>query len=204
MHRLPTARFAAPCIAATVAILPMALPTSVATPPGDAPIERCSSPLPLLAIPDANTTGIADAILIEGDGRTVASITVSLAILHSYVGDLEVRLEHVESGRSILLLDRPGLPGIEPDFGCPENNVNVLFDDTAPAAAEDACATTAPAIAGTLRPSQPLTTFIGIPIDGTWRLTTRDLASQNAGALQNWCLRITPAAPGIGESWVIR
>ncbi|MEK9141328.1 MAG: proprotein convertase P-domain-containing protein [Nitrospirota bacterium] len=67
-------------------------------------VRKSSSPA--LAIPDNNAGGIRNTIHIDETG-SLASITVSIDISHTFIGDLRLTLI-APSGRSVLLHDRNG------------------------------------------------------------------------------------------------
>lgn len=64
------------------------------------------SSTPSKSIPDNNTTGITDTIVVSGAG-TIASVKVDVNITHTYVGDLIVRITSPK-GTSIALHNRNG------------------------------------------------------------------------------------------------
>lgn len=130
--------------------------------------------------------------LVVSDPGTVGSLVVSLVVTHTYVGDLIFRLTHVESNITATLLHRPGVPDPNPsaECGCSNNNLNVVFDDTAATAAETQCSGT-PAINGRFRPNTPLSAFAGAPLAGTWRLTAVDMAGQDTGSISSWGMTVT-------------
>lgn len=130
--------------------------------------------------------------LVVSDPGTVGSLVVSLVVTHTYVGDLIFRLTHVESNITVTLLHRPGVPDPNPsaECGCSNNNLNVVFDDTAATAAETQCSGT-PAINGRFRPYTPLSAFAGAPLAGTWRLTAVDMAGQDTGSISSWGMTVT-------------
>ena len=148
----------------------------------------CSTPA--LPIDDNNPVGVSSQIQIA-ESEILGGLEVSLKIDHSFVGDLVCTLEHQDTGTTVALLDRPGIP--TSPFGCPENNVDVLFSDDAPLAAEDVCANTGIALDGNLRPNGSLQSFAGENLSGTWILTVADYASGDVGSLVEWCL--IPLAP---------
>jgi hypothetical protein len=147
----------------------------------------CSAPG--LAIPDGSASGVSTDIVV-GEGGALDSMEIQLDISHSYVGDLIIALEHVESGTSIDIMNR--VIGDSATFGCNANNVQTTASDAAPLTFEDDCnrgtsnqAYPEPAY----RPDQPLSTFAGTPLAGTWRLFVSDNAGFDTGTINEWCLR---------------
>ncbi len=116
-----------------------------------------------------------------------------LVIDHTWVGDLVVSLQHEDSGHSITLLDRPGIPDRE--FGCSNNNIISILDDKASQPAEDKCASSPAAISGTFQPHNWLNAFRGETISGDWSLHVSDNFQADTGSLREWCLEVT-----IGDS----
>jgi hypothetical protein len=100
-------------------------------------------------------------------------LNICLNINHTWVGDIVVILEHVDTGTVAAMLD------VNPD--CSGNNIRVLLDDEASQFADDQCSGSGPAINGTFRPTDPLSTFDGELIDGTWVLYIYDFAAGDTG-----------------------
>ncbi|HWQ13537.1 MAG TPA: proprotein convertase P-domain-containing protein [Roseiflexaceae bacterium] len=74
---------------------------------GDTPVTALrGSSAPALAIPDNTPDGVRDTISFAEDAA-VASVAVTLAIRHTYIGDLRVTLM-APSGASVVLHDRAG------------------------------------------------------------------------------------------------
>jgi subtilisin-like proprotein convertase family protein len=139
-----------------------------------------------LAIPDNDLEGVSADIVVDGS-LDVDDLNVRLDITHSWVGDLVVRLTHVETGHTAVLVDRPGIPATT--TGCSQPDIAAILDDEAPAAAEDQCSPGL-AIDGTYRPNQALSAFDGDNAAGTWRLTVVDGADDDTGSLDAWCLGV--------------
>jgi subtilisin-like proprotein convertase family protein len=158
----------------------------------------CSAPA--ASIPDANVDGILLPITIPHDSR-IGDLNVYLDIDHRNIGDLFLELTHVPSGRSAVLIDRPGLPGYT--FGCPNSDIIAVLDDEMPLAVESRCGANPrdpagriiPAIAGSYAPNAPLSVFDGLSAAGEWTLRVKDLEAVDTGLLNKWCL-----APVYGEA----
>ncbi|MFK8031586.1 MAG: proprotein convertase P-domain-containing protein [Gammaproteobacteria bacterium] len=162
------------------------------TPPGQPSVcelipEGCSAPA--LFIPDTDTTGASDSLTLTGGQLT--DLNVTLDIDHTWVGDLVITLTNESTGTTVTLLDRPGLPEVDAQFGCGNENINVTLDDDAIAAADDECSATPPAIGGTLAPTEALAAFNGESAEGIWTLSLSDFFDEDAGTLQEWCLEAT-------------
>jgi subtilisin-like proprotein convertase family protein len=157
------------------------------------PFPFCSEPN--LAIPDNDAAGVWDSHRITAD-RNVLDLDVAITITHPWVGDLVISLEHIETGRRVLLYDRPGVP--ESLIGCSGGDLRLTLDDDAELTVEDNCQPAIPAypLGGTFSPNEPLSNFSDIPLSGTWELHVTDLAFSDIGTLNRWCLEPTlQAAP---------
>jgi subtilisin-like proprotein convertase family protein len=77
----------------------------------------------------------------------VDDVQVELLLNHSWVGDLRLALRHESSQIEVVLVDRPGSP-LPTFYGCPGEDIDAIFDDSADARAEIVCEVTIPAIAG--------------------------------------------------------
>lgn len=150
---------------------------------------------PNVAIPDSNVAGVSNTLLISEAG-TLDDLNVSVKGVHTWVGDLKFNLTHIESGLSVDLIDRPGVPNST--FGCSANDFDTTLDDAGSAPVETTCNATPPALSGSLIPNQPLSTFNGGDYAGSWRLTVSDLAGGDTGTLQKWCL-LPVLAPVAGD-----
>ncbi len=161
-------------------------PTPTAT---TAPAQRFCSGLPgPVAIPDFDPTGLTNTIVVQS-AQTLADLNVSVSVVHTWVGDLRIRLTHVDTGKTVTLLDTPGQPATM--TGCALGNVDAVFDSASLRPAEDRCAAGPPlaaAIDGSVAPAQSLSTFNGDSFNGTWRLNVADLATPDTGSLLDWCL----------------
>lgn len=167
----------------THTLIPSPTPT---TTPGPVTLEYCDG-FGSREIPDDDPLGTAGFIDVPDD-FAIEEVKVRVQIGHSWVGDLNIVLDHVDTLSSVTLLDRPGMPASL--LGCPENDVGCVFDDAAEMAAEDSCSTTSPALGGTLRPAIPLAAFRGERGLGTWMLVVVDAAPGDTGSLDGWCLEM--------------
>ena len=150
------------------------------------PINICALGIDL-AIPDFNPTGVTNTLISGYTGRLV-DLDVQVTIDHDWVGDLIVRLEHLDTAASIALIDRPGVPSST--IGCSSNDIDVILDDEGTADAESTC-NAGPALDGNLIPNELLILFDGEDVFGDWRLTVSDNAGSDTGTLRAWCLKPT-------------
>ncbi|MEO1573752.1 MAG: thrombospondin type 3 repeat-containing protein, partial [Pseudomonadota bacterium] len=151
--------------------------------------EICRSPN--LSIPDGTPSGTTDAAALSDTG-TIESLDVSIRANHTYVGDLIFTLTHEDTGTSVTLIDRPGVPAST--FGCSGNDIAATMTDDATLPVETNCSTTAtPALDGDFLPQEALSAFDGEDIGGTWTLFVSDNAGIDTGSLVEWCLLPTLA-----------
>ncbi|HIG01657.1 MAG TPA: PEP-CTERM sorting domain-containing protein, partial [Myxococcales bacterium] len=143
----------------------------------------CSNP----GLPLTSSASVPDNIVI-GQGGTLDSINVNLNITHTWVGDIRTTLTHVDTGTSVLLMDRPGVPPAGGGFGCSGDDINATLSDSAVTAVENQCAQTSPAIMGTLTPNNALSAFSGETLSGTWTLLAEDMAGGDSGTFNQWCI----------------
>jgi subtilisin-like proprotein convertase family protein len=118
------------------------------------------SAAPGLAIPDNNATGTTSTVNVATAG-TVSSVSVSVNVTHTYIGDLEAALIG-PTGTTVLLHNRGG--------GAADNIVTTYSILTAPAAA--------------------LSAFNGTTTAGNWSLRVRDLAGADVGTLNSWTMTL--------------
>jgi len=144
-------------------------------------LSQCRSP----ALPLADPGSVSDQMTITG-GMNLADLNLKLDIAHTWVGDLIVTLEHVDTATSVTLIDQPGVPATPQ--GCANNNIIADLDDEAATAVEGQCSGTPPAISGTFSPNNPLAAFDGQDVGGAWKLTVTDTFNQDSGTLNMWCL----------------
>jgi len=147
--------------------------------------RELSSPLD---IPDNNTAGISHCFSVT-DTRMINDMDVALNVAHTWVGDLKITLKHENTGTSVTLMDRPGVPAS--GAGCGGDNITATFSDEGGTPVEGKCNPAIPAISGTLQPQDPLSAFDGETMAGTWTLSISDSGASDAGALGAWSLRAT-------------
>lgn len=138
-----------------------------------------------LNIPDNDPNGVVDTIYV-GDPRLIYDLDVAFYIDHSWVGDLAVSLSHLETGKTISLLDRPGIPGS--DKGCGSDDIATILDDEISSAAEYKCASSPAAISGIYQANSWMNAFDLESMAGTWQLTVSDHEQHDTGRLTGWCL----------------
>jgi subtilisin-like proprotein convertase family protein len=123
-----------------------------------------------------------------GEGGVINDVNVGLDIAHDWVGDLRLTLTSPEA-TSVVILDQPGTLLTGAADGCGEDDVSAILDDDGSPAAEDACYTPAPAVAGTLSPNNLLAAFNNVSGAGTWTLLAEDLFPPlDDGNVNDWSL----------------
>ncbi len=165
---------------------PTGTPNPTPTVFGSETLVYCDEDLSL-AIPDNDLFGVASFIDVPDD-IAIEHIEVRVQISHSWVGDLGILLDHIDTLNSATLLDRPGVPATS--SGCSKDDILCTFADAAPSPAEDQCSDSPLALSGTLRPSSPLGAFQGERSIGTWMLAVIDSMPGDTGSLHRWCLEL--------------
>jgi trimeric autotransporter adhesin len=178
-----------------LAVLGLAGVGQVAAQPAPA-LTVCS--MPNVPIPDSSVAGgpgsISDTISIA-DVSTLSDLNVYIRANHTWVGDLIFTLQHVPSGTTVTLIDRPGVPAST--FGCSGDNYDVTVDDEGlDTPIENQCVAPPPAITGQAIGGDPpnaslLAAFDGLSIQGDWTLTVTDNATGDTGTLNEWCVIVT-------------
>ncbi len=168
------------------------------------------------AIPDGTPTGLVNVHNIsDAAGLNIADLNVTLNISSvggpGFNGDLYVTLQH-DSGYSVLL-NRPGAR-VGATYGYSDSGLGVTLDD---AAAGDVhvyrqvlngnhTTPLAGALSGTWKPdgritdpatvldtdasTAKLSSFNGVPVNGTWSLFVTDLSSGATHQLDSWSLEM--------------
>ncbi len=152
-------------------------------------LEICRAPN--LSIPDATPSGTSDTLVVADSGE-LADLNVSLKVTHTWVGDLSFSLVHEDTGTSVVLIDRPGVPAST--FGCSSDDIDATLDDEGTAPVETTCSSN-PALGGNLVPNEPLAAFDGEDLSGSWRLDVADAVGPDPGTLDEWCLVPTLVLP---------
>ncbi|WP_333807878.1 S8 family serine peptidase [Flavobacterium sp.] len=136
----------------------------------------------------ANSTATVP-IVVTG-GLTIGDINVSLDITHTYIQDMKYYLEGPAAIGSpiITLFDEP----------CGDNDdINCTLDD---AGVNFTCASTPPAITGTVKPVGYLTNLNNLPADGTWILRVVDSYNGDGGVINAVSLSICNIAQSLSTT----
>jgi hypothetical protein len=136
-------------------------------------------------------------IFVPDHGTILDFQAVNLDILHTWVGDLQIVLTHKDSGTSVVLTDRPGVPA--GTFGNSDNLDGLYtFADGNPLLPEDSGAPGGIIANGAYgAEGGPLAAFNGLDKFGTWSLHFTDNAGGDTGELFGWNLVLNNVpAPG--------
>jgi subtilisin-like proprotein convertase family protein len=125
----------------------------------------------------------------------IVDVDLSVQLLHPFVGDLEIALTHPD-GTSVVVLYQPGLGVI--DGTCPNDDMDVTFDDDDGTSDASMCNAQIPAMSGAIIPFNPLSVFKDKPRNGNWTLTVRDHAAGQEGVLTGWTLHL-PCVPDLPD-----
>ncbi|NQZ42716.1 MAG: proprotein convertase P-domain-containing protein [Flavobacteriaceae bacterium] len=125
------------------------------------------SGLPLEISPDdANTV---TATISFAEALVIADVNIELAVSHTFVEDLIIRLISPSGTRVTLLSKNCGS----------RNDINATFDDDGPVFG---CGNN-PAINGMVRPLGALSSFNGELLSGEWQLEVEDTAASDGGSI---------------------
>ncbi len=138
---------------------------------------------------------------VFGPGDTIISISVSVTLSHTWVGDLAIELISPD-GPELPLLARPGSSAGNEATGNPFGNPRNLVSTTLTFAGGATSAETrggsppnnipdgtyAPAPDGWLTDISTLAEFIGLQADGIWTLRVGDYANGDTGTFESWSL----------------
>lgn len=120
-----------------------------------------------------------------------------LAFRHTWLGDLVVTLEHVESGTKVDLLDRVGRTANTGFGNSIDVNGNYVLTDDGPAIPTGTLLT--PGTYGIFPNTTPggssagltsLSAFNGLPLAGTWRLSIQDFAGGDIGSISAFSISL--------------
>ena len=149
---------------------------------------------PELEINNSNRV-ITDDIVINDNGQSVLDLVVVINDLeHAYVGDIKMTLTKIDSGVSLVLMNKAGT---DTPYGSSGNNfVDLVLTDEA-LESIDSIPSEGTDYTGEYKPSDnspnptELSSFDGLDINGTWRLQIEDTyPSVDHGTLKQWSLRI--------------
>jgi subtilisin-like proprotein convertase family protein len=127
--------------------------------------------------------------IVVTDNFSVTDVTVTLkGLVHTWVGDLSVRLRHLETETVVDLFRRPGQPHFSSSGYSNDLNGNYSFNDHFKGNFEETAAENAVIPSGDYSATEPLAAFNGLSAAGTWRLTINDCSAGDSGSLGSWSL----------------
>jgi subtilisin-like proprotein convertase family protein len=124
------------------------------------------------------------------DGQVTAFTSVDLRITHTFDSDLVLNLVS-PGGRVVGLAEQRGGSGDGFGTGPGCGGAPVFYTDTAATPIATPGNTGNNPIAGTFRPEQPLSTFVGGPARGLWTLVATDTAGGDVGTIDGLSLHFT-------------
>lgn len=145
-----------------------------------------------------------DSTITFADSVWIKSLTVSVGIDHTFIGDLFIKLQH--KGKDVVLMDRPGYPaGQDGDSSNLASNFALVFSDSALFGAETIGAgcgdngvvgSTQGCTGTSFKPTQLLSAFNRVGnsreawynLQGDWRLVVADQNGQDKGKLVSWSI----------------
>jgi len=137
-------------------------------------VDYISDDVPVLISPTDVST-VTSNVMVD-DETPIESITVSMDITHTWVGDLTIKLISPQ-GTEVQLISQECAQG---------DNVQATFNDDG---AVFNCGDN-PSIGGIIIPDVPLSTFNGENPAGEWTLSVFDEFGEDGGALNSWSLQI--------------
>jgi subtilisin-like proprotein convertase family protein len=158
------------------------------------PYSGGSVPIPDSGVANQCTTAVYAEIVVPST-FTIADAHAAFHVTHTYQGDLEITLEHVDTATSVIMVDRPNYPatgaGLANDnFGASSAQLFMSSDTGAQIYDVPPLAAGINNVTGTWDPENPLSAFNGQPAGGTWRLSVRDCYPQDVGNIQNFTLML--------------
>jgi subtilisin-like proprotein convertase family protein len=140
-------------------------------------------------IPDGRGS-FQDEIIVT-DNFNITDVTVTLQdFVHTWVGDLVVRLRHLESGIVVDLFRRPGQPQFSSSGYSNDLKGNYSFNDRFDIDFEAAVGQHPVVPGGGYASLESLSAFQGLSATGTWQLTINDCSPGDSGAIGSWSLNL--------------
>ncbi|HEX2909755.1 MAG TPA: proprotein convertase P-domain-containing protein [Chloroflexia bacterium] len=131
-----------------------------------------------VAIPDGDLNGVDIPVTIAAPGQ-LGKLKVNFSITHPWDGDLAL---------SLIAPDGTTLPLVTNRGGSGANFTATTLDDGATANIYSA---TAP-FSGSFRPEEPLSSLVGVAINGVWKLHIVDGSAGDSGQLNAFSLEVQP------------
>lgn len=133
-------------------------------------------------IPDASTT--RSYIQIPTSAGIIRDLDISLSIAHTFIGDLDVTLTNVATGKSVVLFT---------DIGGSNDGLMVRLNDESGGDLSQVSTSGDNLISGSfkLEGGDLLSLFDGMDASGQWMLTVTDDSTSDTGSLFGWQLHLT-------------
>lgn len=152
-----------------------------------------------MPIPDCGGAPAVSATTVSPPNcGQVYTLRVAVQISHPRVGDLTVQLRHLESNRTVTLMERIGAGASPPGCGAcvPAGNttthVNVVFDDSAASPIQSQTTSINTGLSYRPKESLEVGAFRGGQTCGTWQLIVTDCASGFVGSISGWTMSFVP------------
>lgn len=130
--------------------------------------------------------------LVVTDNFKIAQVSVTLEkFVHTWVGDLIVRLRHVESDTVVELFRRPGQPYFSSSGYSNDLNGDYTFNDYNTRQFQEVAGENSVIPSGNYAPVQSLSIFNNLSSAGTWRLVITDCSAGDSGSLGSWSLNLS-------------
>lgn len=127
--------------------------------------------------------------IIVTDNFNITDVTVTLkGMVHTWIGDLVVRLRHVETETIVELFRRPGQPHFSSSGYSNDLQGDYSFSDRHTSDFDAAAAANVIIPSGNYSSLQTLAAFNGLAAAGTWRLIISDCSAGDSGSLYSWSL----------------
>ncbi len=152
-----------------------------------------------------------DSTISFADSVWIQSLSVSIGIDHTFIGDLFIKLQH--KGRDVVLMDRPGYPAnASGDSSNLSSEFALVFSDAALFGAEtigSGCSSTDAVVGRTqgctntsFKPTELLSSFNRVGnsneafynLKGDWRLVVADQNGNDTGKLVSWSISANASA----------
>lgn len=140
-------------------------------------------------IPDGHGSFQDDIVVTDKFKITEVSVTLE-NLVHTWVGDLTVRLRHLETDTVVELFRRPGQPYFSSSGYSNDLKGDYNFNDKNSYKFEVAAAENSVIPSGNYTSLQPLSAFHNLSAAGTWRLIITDCSAGDSGSLGSWSLKL--------------
>lgn len=141
------------------------------------------------SIPDGSGSFQDDIIVTENFNITDVTVTIK-GLVHTWVGDLVVRLRHLETGTVVELFRQPGQPQFSSSGYSSDLKGDYSFNDNFNIDIEAAAAQSPIIPSGNYASLQSLSAFCGQMSAGTWQLIINDCSAGDSGSLGSWSLNL--------------